>query len=72
MQTLERRWNELHQQIVRYEKDVEQSIIDYELEELNRIHQEYQKWIETLATTTPTTETQVSRNNQGKRKSFFN
>ena len=54
LKTLELRWSNLHKQIVKCEKDIEQSIYNTELEELTKIRSEYQTWLDATPTTTTT------------------
>lgn len=69
VQILEQRWNDLRQQIDRYEKELDQSIIDYELDELSRTLNEYKTWIEAVPSTMPSEEIQVKL--QLKENLFF-
>jgi hypothetical protein len=59
LKTLELRWSNLHKQIVKCEKDIEQSLFNTELQELTKIRSEYQVWLDATPTSTSKSELQV-------------
>ena len=59
MKTLEHRWKELYQQIEQYERDIDRSIIEDELDELTNLQDNYQIWFNGLSSSTSITELQV-------------
>jgi sensor histidine kinase YesM len=59
LKTLENRWQNLHKQILKCEKDIEQSIVNNELQELTKIRNEYQIWLDATPTADFKSELQV-------------
>ena len=57
---LENRWHNLYQQIIKYEKDIEQSKFNSEIQALTQLRNEYQVWIDSIPSSISNTEVQVS------------
>ena len=62
LKSLENRWQDLHQQILNYEKDIEQSIFNDELQQLTKVRNEFQVWLDAAPSPTFKSELQVRSN----------
>ncbi len=56
LKILENRWQELHKQILKSEKDLEQSIFNDEIQLLTKARNEYQTWIDSTSSSNSNTE----------------
>ena len=59
VRNLQIRWQNLREEILRYENEIEQSIVNNELTELTKVRSEYQTWIDALPASTSISELQV-------------
>lgn len=72
MKTLEHRWKELYGQIEQYERDIDQSLIDDELNDLTNFHENHQRWLNALSPSTSLSELQVCWSSSRSRRSTNN
>ncbi|CAF3539694.1 unnamed protein product [Rotaria sordida] len=63
LKILENRWQELHKQILKYEQDIEQSKFNDEIQELIKIRNEYQTWLDSTPLSYSNTEYQTKLTN---------
>jgi hypothetical protein len=59
LEALEKRWQELHNQILDCEKDIQQLIFDNEMQALVNTRNEYQTWLDLTPSSDSNTELQV-------------